>query len=87
MDEEQIRVFRNKAAGYFERVLLTEGYDAHRSSELAFFIAKVLEDTHLLMEDIEADSSDTNKVLDHIHILYNNAYAFSEGHKILMYKD
>ena len=87
MQEKQILAFRNRAVAYFERVLLAEGFDPHRASELAFYVAKVLEDTHSLLEDVENESSDTDRVLDHIHLLYSNVSAFNEGHKVLMYKD
>lgn len=72
---------------YFEQVLAAEGYDRHRASELAFCVAKVLEDTLALVEDVENNDQDTNKVLDHVHMLYSDKLAFEEGHRILMYKD
>jgi hypothetical protein len=87
MEEETILAFRNKAVKYFERVLHAEGHDLLRATELAFFIAKVLEDTHSLVEDVEADNPETHDVYDHIHMLYTNVDAFIEGHKILMYKN
>ncbi len=87
MDEEQILVFRKRAVKYFERVLLAEGYDHVRATELAFFIAKILEDTRSLLEDVESENADTDAVLDHIHLLYTNAYAFNEGRKVLMYEE
>ena len=87
MNEENILKFRNRAIGYFERVLTAEGYDHDRASQLAFYVAKILEDTHSLVEDVENQNANTDEVLDHIHLMYSNADAFAEGHKVLMYKD
>ena len=87
MNEEQILAFSTRAVPYFERILLAEGYDVQRVSDLAFFIAKVLEDTHSLVEDVEGENLDTDEVLDHIHLLYTNASAFNEGLKVLRYID
>lgn len=87
MDEDKILEFRNRAAKYFERVLIAEGYDAHRASELAFYVSKVLEDTHSLLQDVEYENVDTDEVLSHVHLFYSNSFAFVEGRKLLMYKD
>ena len=87
MTEEEILKFRNRAEAYFNRILESEGYDQHRSEELGFLVAKVLEDTLELLEDIETNNPDTNAVMDHIHMLYTNREAFEDGHKILMFKD
>ena len=87
MEEKEILNFRNRAVSYFEQILVAEGYDRQRASDLAFFVAKVLEDTLALVEDVENNNQDTNNVLDHIHMMYSNKFAFEEGHKILMYKD
>ena len=57
MDEKKIREFRNKAIPYFESILIEDG-NGKASSDLAFLIAKVLEDTLALFEDIESDSTD-----------------------------
>ena len=87
MDEKEILAFRNRAIPYFESVLIKEGYSAHRASELGFYIAKVLEDTFSLVEDVEKQNEDSDEVMDHIHLLYTCKFAFEEGHKILMYED
>ena len=87
MDEETILSFRNRAVPYFERVLAAEGYDPHRAAEIGFFVAKVLEDTLALVEDVNSSNPETDDVLNHIHRLYANQFAFDSGNKILMYQD
>lgn len=86
MDETAIIEFRNKAVRYFESVLTENGYGGG-SSDLAFLIAKVLEDTLALFEDIETANRDTEEVIQHVHMLYANKHAFNEGNRILMWEE
>ena len=87
MDEQTIMEFRNRAQPYFQAILIKEGYDIPRAADLGFYIAKILEDALSLLEDVETNNGNSDTVLDYVHMLYANEYAFSEGDKLLMYRD
>ena len=85
--EDEILKFRNQAIPFFRAVLLKEGYDNSRADELAFYTVKVLEDSFPLVQNFEKRDTNTENILDNIHMLFTNRNAFEEGKKILMWKD
>jgi len=87
MEEREILEFREKAVSYFIPVLLGEGYNEKQAADLAFYIAKILEDALPLIKNVEENNSDFEKIIDNIHLLYVNSQAFEDGGKILMWKD
>ena len=87
MDEDDITKFRGRAVSYFEPVPINDGYPLARAQELAFFISKILEDSLPLIENIERNEIDEEKVLGDIHTLFTNSNAFEEGKRVLMWDD
>ncbi len=83
MNERSIDNFRERACEYFEPFLTREGYSAGDSQALAFLIAKVLEDALPLIENINNSESNSDTVLDNIHMLYANKKAFLEAEELL----
>lgn len=86
MDEKNIIEFREKAISYFIPILLKNGYSQDQAGDLAFYIAKVLEDSYPLIVNIEESEQNVEKIMDNIHLLYANQTAFEEGKKILMWE-
>jgi hypothetical protein len=86
-EEKEILEFREKAISYFKPILLKEGYSPEMTSDLAFYIAKILEDAFPLIRSVDANQNEDEQIIDKIHMLFSNLHAFEEGKKILMWQN
>jgi hypothetical protein len=86
IDEQIVLDFRRKAIAHLEPKLLSNGYERQKAAELAFFVAKILEDALPLIEDVNTDNENADEVMDDVHMLFTNKAAVEEAHSILMFE-